>query len=360
MEYASLAQTMYETTTALISSKSGALVDDGKDLALVLFLFYASWQGVNWLTNIDGAQVMADCVSMCLKFAIVYSVMLAFWPQSVNDFFRGTTNDIARKVSGGSNIKDGVAAIAQASKRLFISERGELSVNCVEVTIQDANGNPVYDPSGKAMTETVCDKKAANGGATVSLTDLLINFPAVLFTWLLRLVALIFMIMLLFAFLAVTFLAEISYGAALTFGPILIPWLLIPKLEFLFDGWLRFTIIACFIKLVVAWLLGIVLAIISGIKAVAEQVTAATGADLIAADEMAAFFICVFAALAAFVMWQAPSIASGLISGSGGATAQKFGRQNMGSFLANAPNKSISGLASQLGKFQAALGGAKK
>ncbi|MDI9333761.1 MAG: type IV secretion system protein [Cytophagales bacterium] len=324
LEYASIAQQMYDKTVTLMSSKAGVLVGEGQDLALVLFLMSVTWLVLMWMLSGDGTQAMVESVTLTMKFSIVFSVMLLGWTSTVGGFFQSNTQEISMKVAGGSTVGAGVSNIISASKRLFVSDRQSLAINCSEVPTMDANGNPT------GSTEVVCDHTSANGGASVGLVDILMNFPAVLFTWLLRLLALGFMILLLFAFLAVNFIAEVSFGAAMTFGPILVPWILIQRTEFLFDGWLRFTIIACFIKMVSAWMLSIVLIIIDGVKQVAEQVVGTSGTDLIAADEMAAFFVCVFAALAAFLMWQAPSFAAGLVSGSGGATAQKFGKGSAG------------------------------
>lgn len=354
LEYATIAQQMYDTTVSLMSSKAGVLVGEGQDLALVLYLISITWLVLMWMLSGDGTQAMVESVTLTMKFSIVFSIMLLGWTSTVGGFFQNNTKEISMKVSGGSNVGDGVSNIVSASKRLFVSDRQSMAVNCSSVPTADANGNAT------GSTEVVCDHVAANGGASVGLVDILVNFPAILFTWLLRLVALGFMIMLLFAFLAVNFLAEVSFGASMTFGPILVPWILLSRTEFLFDGWLRFTIIACFIKMVSAWMLSIVLVIINGVKQVAEQVVGTSGTDLIAADEMAAFFVCVFAALAAFLMWQAPSFAAGLVSGSGGATAQKFGTMSAGRGIKGAPSSAISGLANQLAAFQKYLKGSGK
>lgn len=355
LEYATIAQQMYDTTVSLMSSKAGVLVGEGQDLALVLYLISITWLVLMWMLSGDGTQAMVESVTLTMKFSIVFSIMLLGWTSTVGGFFQSNTKEISMKVSGGSNVGDGVSNIVNASTRLFVSDRKSIASNCNEVPVFDTQNN-----GAQIGTQVVCDKAAVNGGSSIGFTDIFINLPAVLFTWLLRLVALGFMILLLFAFLAVNFLAEVSFGASMTFGPILVPWILLSRTEFLFDGWLRFTIIACFIKMVSAWMLSIVLIIINGVKQVAEQVVGTSGTDLIAADEMAAFFVCVFAALAAFLMWQAPGFAAGLVSGSGGGTAQKFGQGGIGKSVGSAPGKGISNLADQLKSFQAALKGPKK
>jgi hypothetical protein len=353
MDYAALAQQMYDKIVSLMSSEAAInrLVNEGQDLALVLFLISLTWIVLMWMLSNDGSQALVESVTLTMKFSIVFSIMLLGW-SAVGGFFQSNTNEISRKVAGTSTVGQGVQQIVRATDRLFISNRQSLKVNCEAVPIAG---------SVSGETEMVCESSAgANGGASVGLVDILVNFPAVLFTWLLRLLALGFMILLLFAFIAVNFIAEVSFGAAMTFGPILVPWLLLSRTEFLFDGWLRFTIIACFIKMVAAWMLSLVLVIIDGVKQVAEKVVGTSGTDLIAADEMAAFFVCVFAALAAFLMWQAPSFAAGLVSGSGGGTAQKFGQGAAGRGIKSAPGGAIGGLTNQLKDFQNALKGGKK
>ncbi len=139
MDYAALAQQMFDTVVSLMSSKTGALVGEGQDLALVLFLMSATWLVLMWMLSSDGSQALVESVTLTMKFSIVFSVMLLGW-SSVGGFFQSNTNEISRKVAGTSTVGQGVLQIARATDRLFVSNRQSIAVNCSELPTYDLNG----------------------------------------------------------------------------------------------------------------------------------------------------------------------------------------------------------------------------
>lgn len=208
--------------------------------------------------------------------------------------------------------------------RLLASERMAPRRVCTPLDKQHQTPEEVV---GSASEDCV-----SSGGAGSELTwlDMLKYFPVILFTWLLRLVALLLMGLMVVAFLAVMFLSEIMFGAGITLGPILVPWLIWQRMEFLFDGWLRFMIVATLTKIVDGLMTSMMTGVILAVKTVSEKIEVKDAAALVAVDEFIALVLCVVAALGTSFMWQAPGLAQGLVSGSAGIAAKGFGRGLLG------------------------------
>ena len=113
------------------------------------------------------------------------------------------------------------------------------------------------------------------------------------------------------AYVASYIFTQVLFDMALMLAPICVPWLLIEKLSFVAQGWLRFIISAGMAKIVGA----IMLQLTSGlILHVSEMAEAAAGEPLAQFEVYATAFLLMF--LATYLMLQATSIADGLVSGS--------------------------------------------
>lgn len=113
--------------------------------------------------------------------------------------------------------------------------------------------------------------------------------------------------------------ALISVAIALALGPIFIPFMVLERTEFLFDGWLKFTINACLTKVIVAVLIAIGVAAFTGI-------TTGPGTSVgLLAQMLGAVVV---AGTIAQMMLSAPQIASSLTSG-GSTGGLKFGASAM-------------------------------
>jgi hypothetical protein len=291
---------VYTGIVETLTSRAGVLISDGQDLAAVLLLVTLSWAVVIWLISGDGAQALADTFSSVTRFAVV-SLMLTGWLAVVGAFLQRNTNDISQKLAGTSSIPQSVDLIANAAMRLLENGR----------------------------------KNDSPGASAPSWKDILITLPQVLLTMLLKLLTLGFMTLMLAAYLTVIFMAEVLFGIGMSLGPILVPWLIWQRMEWLFDGWLKFILAACFTKIIAALMVATVSSVIVGAKLLSENIKVENGVDLIGVDELAAFLMCVVAAIGTFMMWQVPGIAQGLLSGSLGATPKSFGR--------NAASQAITG-----------------
>jgi TrbL/VirB6 plasmid conjugal transfer protein len=126
-----------------------------------------------------------------------------------------------------------------------------------------------------------------------------------------------FFIQLMLAFFAATLSLIVAYGAiALTvvglFGPILIPFMVVPKLEFLFWGWLRAFIGFCFYKVVAAAVLSVLASLLT------NYLTAlATFTDPgVMVKQLPLLILLVFVNL--YVLFQVPHLTLSIFSGSTG------------------------------------------
>lgn len=328
MDYAAIIIRMYDSLVATLNQGSSILIGDGHELAAVLALIAISWSIVMWILTGDGVSALVESVSTVLKFSVV-TLMLAGWLAVVAGFFNDVANDVGGRVAGlgggaaasspGQRVATTVNTILIATGRLLVNERGH---ECSASATGPGNG------SGSAATDdcvwnTVGDEPA-------SFMDLLLHFPKIMLFGLVRLFTVFLMAIMLAAYLAVIFVAEISMGAAVILGPILVPWLIWPRMEFLFDGWLRFMITATLAKIVAALVVAINTTIIVGISTLTDQLAVPNNQSLVDINLMAAVMIALVAALGTFVIWQVPSIAQALVSGGAGASAAGFGRGAMG------------------------------
>jgi hypothetical protein len=126
-----------------------------------------------------------------------------------------------------------------------------------------------------------------------------------------------FFIQVMLALFAATLSLIVGYGAiALTvvglFGPILIPFMVVPKLEFLFWNWLRAYIGFCFYKVVAAAVLSVLAALLG------NYITAlATFADPgLMVKQLPLLILLVFVNL--YILFQIPHLTMSIFSGSTG------------------------------------------
>lgn len=183
-----------------------------------------------------------------------------------------------------------------------------------------------FDTIGQVIT-TFKDYKmwdwVTKGGFTIFL--LIIMFFALLMTSILGMIA--------------TLTSLVMVAIALAIGPIFIPFLVLEKTSFLFDGWLKFTINACLTKVVIALLLGIGIA---AFKALALQHAAGSGSG----GSMIGTLISTLAisGVIGSLMLTAPGIAGAITSG--GAISQDGFAGRMHS-AAKIPGSIMRGSAAQ-------------
>jgi len=337
--YGEVFQSLYDGAVNALSAGAGALIADGQDLAGMLLFITLAWGVVTWMLTGDGVSTLVDGIQAVLKWSIV-SLLLLGWLATVGGFFQGAANDIGGRLASlgatgaatpGERVADTVNTIMIGAGRLLSSERAAPSKNC---TASEVTPSTPEESSGATAEDCVT---SAGQNAELTWVDMLKYFPVILFTWLLRLIALFFMGMMVVAYLFVMILAEVLFGVGMCVGPILIPWLIWQRTEWLFDGWLRFMVSATLTKIVAGLMTSLMTGVILAVKTVSEMVEVKDPAALVAVDEFTALMLCVVAALGALLMWQVPGIAQGLVSGAPGVALKGIGRGISGESLRNSP-----------------------
>lgn len=109
-------------------------------------------------------------------------------------------------------------------------------------------------------------------------------------------------------------MSAVMFASAVAFGPIMIPWLLWPATSFLFDGWLKFLISACFYKIVALFMVGACGGLFQGLSTGIDQVAQQSG-NVIVVSAVGCLFLMAMAGAIAFMLTQIGMIANGLVHG---------------------------------------------
>ncbi|MCO8402812.1 type IV secretion system protein (plasmid) [Burkholderia cenocepacia] len=123
----------------------------------------------------------------------------------------------------------------------------------------------------------------------------------------------------LLVYIAIYAIGTLMLYCGIALGPFMIPWKVHTETEFLFDGWMRFTIGAGLYKVVCA----IAIKLVGG--SITALVTAVTnlntsGQTALGYDITASIIVFVLCGFLIFVLWEVPKIASGLVSGNASAS----------------------------------------
>ena len=175
---------------------------------------------------------------------------------------------------------------------------------------------------------TLSNLWSIGGIASLNLSNLLEIAPSIIMviaSFLAKLVAMAattFLIALaLCIFLATLITSQITAIIAIVLAPMFVPFLLFKPASFMFDGWLRFTLGAGMMKIMGLVMLQITNVILSTLGTISAQAAAATTSgslEQLGVDMVLYCSMILLSALAAYLMAQVPSIATGLISGQGG------------------------------------------
>lgn len=151
---------------------------------------------------------------------------------------------------------------------------------------------------------------------------------------------------------AVTIMANVIMGfisvqLVLALAPVMVPFLMFKPMEWLFNAWLKFLLGACMLKVVLAFLLGIVTTLLVEMNTLARLVFAdakeRTPLEALQSDVLLLGMTMVFAILATLLIAQAPSIAQGLLSGSAGSAGFSGIKAITGSAGARVASAALSG-----------------
>ena len=243
----------------------------GQNLLVLLTGVSLAWLGLKTMLD-RGAlgELMSEFLTLTLVAGMLFAV-LDNWALVTASIVSGTA-DVARQVSG--NVQDGAAAIHGVQR------------------VVDA-GLALWEyPSATLVPVFEWPAWAANLGFKLLIVALLLICGAI--------------------YLGMYLMSMTLLAIAFSLGPVMIPWLMLRPASFLFDGWLRFTLIAALYQVV-----GIV--IVTLVSRMHESTLESLGTAIGGNSELFNFYYFsasfMLSGVSAMLMLQIPAIASGLVNG---------------------------------------------
>lgn len=299
----------------LVNSYGTKLVSEGLGIASALLLITVAWSVLTWLITGDGIEAMVDSIGAIARYFFIVFI-LSSWG--------GGSALIDSYVGGINSLLDAKATISE-------------SVTSVMKSIDYV----LMEPPKKKCEGAVCSvlpiAVVETATAIVTMAEKIASLPIIIATYILKILASLCLGLMLVAFIGVLILAKVHFAAAFIIGPILVPWLIWKRSEWLFDGWLRFGLIACMTNIVAMLMLTFMSVFITTTQTLAKALNTSAAGPLGTAglDYIVAGLIMIVGAIGAYIMWQVPSIAQGLLSGSGGGSVGGLGR-SVGKYVGSA------------------------
>lgn len=290
----------------------------GPYIANFLLVLMMVWTGVKTLLSGKGLpDLFAEWVPIWVSYAVVTlfltsvittapSANQAPVSSSAGQLIDGMLNGVASAVGGGIDLSKPSTAAVTTLQKVF-----------------KTMGDIAYMPTTMKTTGNMSWGEFFNGGAVLTIVNFLLVGIAKLVTVILVAIGggiAVFNIL----------LATISVKLVLALAPLMVPLLIFPFTAFIFEGWVTFLIVSGLLKIVAAFLMNITSGIFDAMTAQAEiirqdaNVSDFAGGSILN-DLMIFGSIGFLALLSGLLLSQAPEIAKGLLSGSGGGGFKKLG-----------------------------------
>lgn len=252
------------------------------------------WTSVKTMATGKGfGELIGEWVPVFVAFGIVN----LFLDQNAGDMIVSTMDMIGSAI-GGANMSSLDSAIKAGADPIF---RAIAAV--------------IDQPRVTSAADTGSSVLGALSWLGASLGSMVMSIGAKIVTAFLLVVAGVVMV-------AHIIMGFISVQLVLALAPVMVPFLMFRPLSWLFDSWLKFLLGACMLKIVVAFLLNVVAGLMTAMSGLAAQyfqdAQNASASETFQTDVLLLGLMLVFALLATLLLAQAPSIATGLLSGSAG------------------------------------------
>lgn len=253
------------------------------------------WTSVKTMASGRGlSDLLAEWVPIFVSFGIV----IAFLDRSAADLIVRTMDSIAGAIGGAdmstldAAIRTGAAPILKAVAAVVAQPRAIEATNVM--------GEGVLGWLGTL---------AASGASWV--------MGAIA-----KVAAAFFLILAGVVMVAHIILGFVSVQLVLALAPVAVPFLMFRPMEWLFNGWLKFLLGACMLKIVLAFLLAVAAGLLSAMSELSQQMYQdawkVTAMETLYTDILLMGMMLVFALLATLLVSMAPRIADGLLAGAGG------------------------------------------
>ncbi|BBE09511.1 MAG: Type IV secretory pathway, VirB6 components [Glomeribacter sp. 1016415] len=304
----------------------GKFISEGIELLLVLGLVMTTWHTLMWMLADTTIDYFVNQLNLLVKVAILL-LMLTAWTDTVRDFFIGNMERTAQQISANSAAPvDTVRTLWSAAQTIFSLTRADASSICEELP------KLADDDAQLAGNQRICHL-GHGANKKNSWFDTLSNLSFVLLSFIFKVIAVLAIAQMAVAFMLVAQMSSFLLAIGFCLGPILLPWYIFPATEFLFNGWLRFIIVAGLYK-VIAWLMLTIVQ--AGINPAMQKFVVQLGAGVGPYVSSQLDFHCLTmlglaftSSVGAYMMWQVPQIAQGIVSGHGALNFQGFGPSRM-------------------------------
>lgn len=328
----SVLNTLFSTMQTTGTGLQTLFLSDGIDLLAALGLIMATWHVFLWLLEGDFPGFFANIFRHLIRCAVIL-VMLTAWSSTVHSYFVDNMQTMASRVSGGQgNPGDLLRTLVNAASTIMQGVRTQAAQVCQDVPDVAPEGVVIPNTNHQECGST--SDTGENSAGLSSIWTLVKNLPLILLAFLVKALAIVAITLMTLIFVVVVQFGSFLLDIVFCLGPVLIPWYVLPAGEFLFDGWLRFTISAGLFK-VVAWLMMAIVnsGVLPGIQSLVQQAATQNGTNsdaYYATNYLAMLALALVCGVGAFMMWQVPDIAKGLVSGGGGAGLANFSKGAIG------------------------------
>lgn len=285
---------IFDTTKGLAANSP--FLEDGKHLYALILLILISWTGVQMMFDDGGMpKAMAGILKIILTAGIATFFLSA---ETQTQLIKGFDYCAAKAVKAtGANlsIEDPAAGI------MSIMATGLQSA---------ANMWSGPDTKGDANDKVQDNEKKRSWLQDLVSAVSLDNVVGALSETLAKIGITLLLLVAIALFSIQLLMSQVLVNIGLILAPLFIPWLLWESSSFLFHGWLKFMIVTGVQKIVGALLFGLSIKLIDAVGALSVTADSASTFDFFAYST-ALMLVLMMVAL----IWQVPSIASGLVSG---------------------------------------------
>ncbi len=273
-------------------SKNETLKAAGESILAMLFALVIAWGLIKAMMGNGFSQFIEEMIVIFLYWGIIYGFINAGGIEAISSFI------------------DSIASAFVGQDMSKLSGALENSVNTGFAAIADIISMPSTTTNFSLMDFSNWIPMAINA---------IVQLIAKIATGIIVALALV-------TYMANIVVAFASIALAIALAPVMIPFLIVPGTSFIFDGWLRFFITSCLMKVVGAFIMMITAKMMAKMVDVASNINLPTNSDmfqLVSANFIIYISIILIAMICASMMVMVPALANGLVSGS--ASSAGFG-----------------------------------
>lgn len=284
-------------------AKNSPLNANGKTLLNALAMIVISWRGIKVVFDSAAINVV---IGELIQTILLYGIAAFFMMGPVQSALTDSFDSIATKVSNGGD---------------FGATAGDPSTQIASTMGQMVNAAVILWNGKQTDNSGATDSSASSTQQSTGIVDTVVNGYIENFKWvgnifvklanlLLRIFTGIFILVAALIYTAQLVISQIMINIGIILAPIMIPWLMLEATSFLFNGWVKFMIVAGMQKVVGALIFGLTSTFVTQVMDLAN-----TAASKPTEEFYYYATALLIVGIMAMLMLQIDSIASGLVSG---------------------------------------------